>query len=91
MPDVAMKLPDYLQVVKKLGKRFLFLGDGVEVHRDNLNENACFLPPHMNHLRPAAVAFLALKRPEEWVDYLRLEPLYLRAPQAERERMAKNA
>ena len=37
-------------------------------------------------LRPAGVAALAQLRREESVDYLSLMPVYLRAPQAERER-----
>ena len=43
----------------------------------------------MSYLRPASVALLAELRKEEAVDYLTLMPVYLRAPQAERERARK--
>ena len=37
-------------------------------------------------LRPAAAAFLAWEKREEAVEYKNLSPLYLRPPQAERQR-----
>lgn len=93
MADAAMKLKDYLEVIQPMGERFLFVGDGVEVHRgaitETLFEKAAFLPEHMNHLRPGAAAYLGLSKQEMWMDYLQLEPMYLRAPQAEREREAR--
>ena len=56
-----------------------------------LGEAACFAPAHLSGLRAASAAALALHRVQEAVDYLSLEPLYLRAPQAERERAAREA
>ena len=49
------------------------------------------LPGREMHLRPAAVAALAARDADKAVDYLTLQPLYLRAPQAERERAAREA
>ena len=49
-------------------------------------EKARFAPPHLAFLRPASAAFLALEKREEAVEYTKLSPLYLRPPQAERQR-----
>jgi len=70
-----------------------FLGDGVQPYREELKrllgDQACFLPAHLSFLRPAGVAVLAELYAEQAGDYLTLQPKYLRAPQAERERAAK--
>ena len=56
--------------------------------RPDLNQ---YVPPHQRLLRPGAVALLAEKKQNTAVDYLALQPLYLRAPQAERARLARQA
>ncbi len=98
LPDMAEKLPDYLDKVLALAdgqERLYFLGDGVATYRqaiaERLGERAVFAPAHCSYLRPASVALLAELRQEEAVDYLTLAPVYLRAPQAERARAAKEA
>ncbi len=74
-------------------QRLCFLGDGVQTYRqalsERLGERAIFLPAHLSFLRPASVAMLAEAYQDQAGDYLALEPKYLRAPQAERERAAK--
>ena len=93
MPDMPIKLEEYLDKVSPLGDRCLFLGDGMPVHRerirDMMGEKAVFAPPHLAFLRPAAAAFLAWRRTDEAVAYQDLKPLYLRPPQAERQRNLK--
>jgi len=94
LDDRAAKLEQYLDAVlqcAKEGQPLLFLGDGVQTYREDiiaaLGGRAVFPPAHLNYLRPSSAAMLAsLKEP---VDYLTLMPLYLRAPQAERNRKAK--
>ena len=85
LPDTPMKLEDYVESLKTLGDRFLFLGDGMPVHRAKLEkllgDSAVFAKPQQAFLRPASAAYLA-SLAEETVDYLALEPLYLRAPNA---------
>ena len=49
-----------------------------------------FAPPQSAYLRPASAAYLASLSTEE-VDYLTLEPMYLRAPSAERNRKLTEA
>ncbi len=85
MSDTPIKLEDYVAAIRAFGDRFLFLGDGMPVHRAKLaallGEAAVFAAPQLAYLRPASVAFLAAKAPET-VDYRDLMPLYLRAPNA---------
>lgn len=98
LPDMAEKLPVYLNKVLEAagsGDKLFFVGDGVATYRqaimDRLGERAVFAPEHCSYLRPAAVAMLAHIRQQDAVDYLTLAPVYLRAPQAERARAAKEA
>ncbi|MDD6050694.1 MAG: tRNA (adenosine(37)-N6)-threonylcarbamoyltransferase complex dimerization subunit type 1 TsaB [Clostridiales bacterium] len=87
MDDAPLKLEEYVDAIRSFGERFLFLGDGMPVHRARLTallgEVAVFAQPQQAFLRPASVAYLA-SLAEETVDYLALEPLYLRAPNAVR-------
>ena len=85
--DQPMKLEDYLSTVEKLDERFLFLGDGMPVHRDaicaRLGEKAEFAPVYRNYLRPSAAGWIALKKRAE-TDYLGLQATYLRPPNAQK-------
>jgi len=93
LPDEPLKLEEYLQKAAGFGKKMLFLGDGMPVHREKiaaiLGDKAIFAPAHLAYLRPAAAAALAWEKKDTAVDYLELEPLYLRAPQAERQKNLK--
>ena len=95
LDNMAEKLPAFIEkaLEKAEGRKLMFLGDGVKTYRkaieDMLGERALFAPAHMSYLRPASVAVLANLRKADAVDYLTLMPVYLRAPQAERERARK--
>ena len=93
-PDTPLALEDCAALAGGLGERVLFLGDGMSVHRQRLAEllgsRAVFAPPYLSSLNPAAAAYLA-SLSEKTVDYLHLEPLYLRAPSAERSRRLTEA
>ncbi len=93
MEDEAMPLEAYLNAVEATGERALFLGDGVAAFRDaiaqRLGERADFVSPQHMNLRAASACALAAHQQE--MDYVHLLPLYLRAPQAERERAAREA
>ena len=88
--DEPIKLEDYLEKAASLGEKMLFLGDGTPVHREEIasrmGERALFAPPHLAFLRPAAAAYLAWSRRDQAMDYRKLSPLYLRPPQAERQK-----
>ena len=92
LADAAEPLSDFLNRLPK-GWRLAFVGDGVPVHaqavREALGERALIAPPHLRDLRADAAAILAAHRPETWVEAKTLTPIYLRAPQAERERKVK--
>ena len=95
LEDDPLKLEDYVAQVKSLGERFCFLGDGMPVHRARLAEllgdQAIFASANVSYLRPASVALLAAQPDAQELDYLTLMPLYLRAPQAERNRALQEA
>ena len=95
MEDCVLRLEEYLEAIRPLGERFLFTGDGVipygEQIAEALGEKARFAAAHSAYLSPAAVACLGARDADRAVDYLTLQPLYLRAPQAERERARKEA
>ena len=90
LPDEPIKLEEYLEKASAFGRDMLFLGDGMPVHRERiaeiLGEKARFATPHLAFLRPASAAFLAWEKQEEAVEYTKLSPLYLRPPQAERQK-----
>ena len=72
----------------ELAKKTIFVGDGVKVHREKitelLGEKALFAPPQHQLQRAGSVAYAALgKMP---IDAAELTDVYLRKPQAERER-----
>ena len=87
----ALPLQEFLERLPA-GRRLMFLGDGVAVHesalRQALGTRAEIAPPHLRDIRADAAAALAAARPECWTDGRALTPIYLRAPQAERERAA---
>lgn len=96
MDDAAMKLTLFLDEVEKTGEDALFLGDGVIAFeaaiRERLGGRAHFAPAQHQGLRAGsacALAAAAVKAGAQTMDYISLLPLYLRAPQAERERAAR--
>ena len=95
MEDTAEKLTEFLNRVEETGKRALFVGDGVAAYEkaiaERLGEKAVFAPAAHVGLRAMCAAMLAQHYADNAQDYITLLPLYLRAPQAERERAAREA
>lgn len=89
LPDAAVGIDEFLENLPK-DRRLIFLGDGLRVHAEHilekLGDRAMIAPENMRHLRAEAACLLAAARPESWMEAKLLVPLYLRAPQAERER-----
>ena len=87
MPDEPLKIEDYLAKIREFGKRFLFLGDGMPVHRESirktLGEQADFAAPHLCYLRPSAAGIIAMRASAK-TDYLGLQATYLRPPNAQK-------
>ena len=92
LDNMAEKLPEFIEKALAVanGRKLCFLGDGVKTYEkaivELLGDHAVVPPVHMRYLRPASVAALAQQHADQAVDYLALMPVYLRAPQAERER-----
>ena len=85
--DAPMKLEEYLDTVRFLDDRFLFVGDGVPVHWEKITEllgEQAFKPAvQLSYLRPSAAGAIALKKGVR-TDYLNLQATYLRPPNAQR-------
>ena len=85
--DTPVKLEECLDTVEALGERFLFIGDGVPVHREaisaRLGDRAVFAPAFRGYLRPSAAGWIALNKGTE-TDYLGLQATYLRPPNAQK-------
>ena len=87
--DRALPLTEW---IGELGDRdrVYFTGDGLNTYENDLmaamGERALIAPMQIRLLRASAACFLAERRPETHMDAALLTPLYLRLPQAERER-----
>jgi len=88
----AAEIGVFLAEIRRLGRKTVFLGDGVPVFRQTieaeLGELADFAPPHLSRQRAAAVAArgLVLFREGKTVSAAGEAPDYFRVSQAERER-----
>jgi tRNA threonylcarbamoyl adenosine modification protein YeaZ len=87
----AVSITELVEKLKEYKEKVIFLGDGIFVHRERLQEelgqNAVFAPVHLNMQKASSVAAAALKRLKngDTDDYLSFAPFYLRKSQAERE------
>ena len=93
LTDDALPLADFIAKLPQ-DRRVVFLGDGLRVHTDAIRSflpDAILAPANLRDLRADAAAILAAARPEEWMEARLLTPIYLRIPQAERERNARLA
>ncbi len=94
MADEPRVLSDYLAEIRPLGERFLFTGDGVAVHRDQIvstmGDRAAFASPERCYLRPSAAGAIAMESGEK-TDYLNLQATYLRPPNAQKNKKLMEA
>jgi tRNA threonylcarbamoyladenosine biosynthesis protein TsaB len=95
LPQCAVGIDEIVSRINTLGKKVVFLGDGVPVFSDYIGEHLCvpyaFAPAHNNKQRASSVAVLggilyARGGAEDAADH---KPDYLRLSQAERERREK--
>lgn len=94
-PQKAVAISEIVEEINQLGKEVVFLGDGVPVYKeyieDHIHVGCSFAPPHLNAQRAGALAALGkiyfeegrLESADEYV------PEYLRLSQAERELMER--
>ena len=93
----ALPMDELLEKVNALGKNVIFLGDGVPVFKELIQEKCqvsySFAPAHLNRQRAGAVAalgavYFARGKTETAAEH---QPDYLRVSQAERERAERLA
>ena len=93
--DRAISAEDLEAELEKYSDRPIYLcGDGYEIARKMLkNENICDTPEALVRQSAYSVAMVALGEYEKgnFTDDLGLSPMYLRVPQAERERLERLA
>lgn len=80
-------IDEVVEIANKLGET-VFLGDGIITYEDTLKNkvvNLDIAPKHLIYQNPNSTAFIAYKKIIETQEYLN-EIVYLRKPQAERER-----
>lgn len=88
----AISIEELVSKINELQKPVIFVGDGIPVFREYINEHLCvehfYAPAHMNRQRAGAVAVLGGKYLESGKVESAAEhgPDYLRQSQAERER-----
>lgn len=89
---LACDMDEHLDYLKTLDEKVIFLGDGVDVHRERivekLGDKAIFAPLFLNLQRASVLGEAACKAYEkgEACDAATFVPIYLRKSQAERER-----
>lgn len=91
LKDAAISIDEFLNQIAPFGE-CCFVGDGAESYRDQIERKIgrlAVFPPSSCMLRASDVALLSFQKEE--MDYRQLLPYYLRAPQAERERLAREA
>lgn len=92
----AISVDELIDKINELGREVIFLGDGVPVFKNSLDEKLnvthSYAPAHMNRQRAGAVAVLGGKyyAGGKYETAAEHEPNYLRQSQAEREAKEKN-
>ena len=92
LEDDAVALEEFISRMPE-ERRIAFVGDGVAVNEKKilaiLGDRAFIPPVNLRSLRADAVCEIARMNEDKWVPAHELTPVYLRKPQAERERMEK--
>ena len=91
----AVMINEIVDEINTLGRKVIFLGDGVPVFRSYIEENIrvphCYAPVHLSQQRAGALGTLALQYYQEgkYESAAQHQPDYLRLSQAERELATK--
>ncbi len=85
--DRALSIDELLCELKSMGKKVILVGDGAKLCYDSFGANIdCTLTDEQDmYVSGKSVALLGLKYAENAVKYDKLQPFYLRLPQAQRE------
>lgn len=93
--DRPLAVTDIIDEINKIGRKTIFLGDGIPVYENIIKEGVrvpyLFAPAFENRQRAAALAGLAFEYAQKglYTDPDMHRPEYLRLSQAERERLNK--
>lgn len=87
--DRAISAADLSKELEAVDGKVILAGDGAELIHAFTEEKYALAPPALRFQRGSGVCFAARNAPE--IAPAALMPTYLRLPQAERERLAKNA
>lgn len=91
MEQTPLSVSQLMDVINQNGRDVIFLGDGVPVYKDSIEEKAqvkvCFAPAHMSRQRAGALGVLGMELYRSGVHETAADhkPVYLRQSQAERE------
>lgn len=92
MEDAALSIGDYFDALPQTNTLY-FTGDGVKAHEQEIiahfGSRARIAPMHRQYLRASAACYLAQHKLNDVIEPINLMPIYLRAPQAERERLER--
>ncbi len=89
-PDSASNVEGIREALSSYNEKVYFAGDGAEIYYDKLKESGILcLPGERKRLQNAYSVALAALNSGEFCDASLLSPVYLRPPQAERERLEK--
>lgn len=89
--DRIIHISELCDELLKMDKNIIFLGDALDLHRDfisqKLKERCEFAPQSLSFAKAGCVAQIAYERAmcDDFDDIYSLEPIYVRATQAERE------
>ena len=86
--DRAISAAELSEELSRLDGKVILAGDGAELMNGFTEEKYALAPPLLRFQRGSGVCFAAQNAPE--ISPAALMPSYLRLPQAERERLAKN-
>lgn len=90
--QMAVSIDELIDKINKIGRKTIFLGDGVPVHKEKIMQNVMtgylFAPAHMNRQRAGTAAALGIEYYKKGImeSAAAHQPVYLRLSQAERDR-----
>ena len=95
--QAALAVGDILGKINELGRKVIFVGDGVKVNKSFIEEELKvdyeYAPVHLNLQRAGSIAALGIHyyKNNRYENAAEHSPIYLRPSQAERERARKAA
>lgn len=95
--QTAVAVRDIIEEINNLGRRVIFVGDGIKVYKQIIEEEIkvdyAFAPVHLNLQRAGAIGALGISyyKNDRYEKAEEHAPIYLRLSQAERERAERLA